>query len=263
MAFSWIPSGTRGGTTFLCVAIPMAVATACESGATGPAEYGDRLSESIVTSDYHFRFASGDAVDAAWQESYHRWLHETLALPPTPRVEYRKYRDVRHMHRITGFNGNGWSEPDDLVLHTVWARDNHEIVHVVVNHHLGIPPGLFSEGVAVAHQVDPQGRDRQPRWNGRPLHAIARELAVAGRLPDLEAVIETEGFARMDPEVSYPMAGSFVSFLLAEAGLPPFKSLARSSHHQDPVAKIREDFESAYGGPIDEWWARWLKLLSH
>ena len=102
-------------------------------------------------------------------------------------------------------------------------------------------------------------------YNIRPrrLHAIARELAVAGRLPDLEAVIETEGFARMDPEVSYPMAGSFVSFLLDEAGLPPFKSLARSSHHQDPVAKIREDFESAYGGPIDEWWARWLKLLSH
>lgn len=240
-----------------------AVLAACGSSTTGPSPGPDpdALTESVTTADFVFRFAPGDHVDADWEETYVAWLHRALDLPATPRVEYRKYRDVGHMQRMTGFGGNAWAEPGGLTLHTIWPRDDHEIVHVVVNHHLGRPPGLFSEGVAVAHQVDPTGSDRRPRWSGRPLDAIAREVAAAGRMPELDGVIETSGFARLDPGIGYPIAGSFVRYLLDEAGLAPFATLARTSGAADPAAKIRADFEAAYGASIDSWWARWRTSL--
>lgn len=237
-------------------------AAACGSSTTGPPS-GDRdaLTESVVTAEYVFRFAPGDGVDAAWQTAYHAWLHEAMALAPTPRVEYRKYRDLDHMRRSTGFAGNAWADPNDRILHTIWPRDDHEIVHVVVNHHWGRPPGLFSEGVAVAHQVDPSSGDRRPKWSGRPVHLVAREIDAAGGIPDLESVIETSGFAAIDPETRYPVAGSFVRHLLDEAGLAPFAALARTSGPDDPAAKIRADFRAAYGESLDAWWARWLASI--
>ena len=56
-------------------------------------------------------------------------------------------------------------------------------MHTVVLLHMGHPPSLFTEGIAVAHQVDPPRGLLTPRWNDQDLHALARGYDLAGRLP--------------------------------------------------------------------------------
>lgn len=239
----------------------LAALAACGSGTSGPVGDPDALTESLVTEHYVFRFSPGDAIEADWQEAYHDWLHDALELPPTPRVEYRKYRDLDHLRRRTGMDANAWADPAGRVLHTIWERDNHEIVHIVVGHHLGAPPGVFGEGVAVAHQVNPQWADQPPVWARRPVHEVAREIDAEGVLPDLDSMIESEVFNALDSEIRYPVSGSFVRFLIDELGLSAFKELARTSGAHDSENEIRTDFERIYGVSLEEAWERWRSFL--
>lgn len=80
-------------------------------------------------------------------------------------------------------------------------------------------------------------------------------MDAAGAVPRLEALVET------DDEERFPLAGSFVRFLLDEAGVEAFHALARASVADDPAPRIRADFEAAYGESLDVWWERWIAFL--
>ena len=101
-----------------------------------------------------------------------------------------------------------------------------------------------------------------PLWNGRSAHDQVREFRAAGTLPDLEELLENGGFREFDDMITYPVAGSFVRYLLDQRGIESFKAFARVSRLGDNATKIESDFEAAYGETVRFWWDSWLVYLA-
>lgn len=125
---------------------------------------------------------SGDSVDTEWQEAYNAWALARLGVS-APTIEYRRYVSREAMGRYTGnYNTNGFAEPSLWRLHTIWPRDNHEIVHLYTAA-IGRPSDFFNEGIAVAFQTDPPAGRFEGVFNGQEVHAACRAYLAAGQLP--------------------------------------------------------------------------------
>ena len=221
-----------------------------------PLSPADVLSVRRESAHYIYLSSEGDAVDATWQETYHAWLLDQLDVNPG-KVEYRKYRDRAHLRTVTGRNTNGFAEPGTARFHTIWPRDNHEVVHTVVMLTLGHPPALFNEGIAVALSTDPAAGVLEPRWNGRDLDDIAAERLRAGEIPALDRVLESRRFFDVGEETMYPLAGSFVHYLIQNHGWPGIKAYMGASDFDDSAARTRAAFLAVYGFSVDEAWSAW------
>lgn len=232
------------------------VLPACKES-TSPSE----LTQVIESEHYIYHFSSGDGVDTVWQETYHRWLLSALQVTLPQKLEYYKYRDRDQMKRLTGKVTNGWQEEGTYRFHTIWPEDNHECVHAVVNNLLGMPPALFSEGIAVAHSTLPANGVFEPQWNGTSVHDVARSYLRSGQMPPLDRLIETRGFRSYEDNLTYPIAGSFVRYLIDTSGLGPVKEFFRTSGRGDGADRIRAAFQAAFGETIDAAWTRWQESL--
>ena len=239
----------------------LAILVAAGCRGSHPLSPGDVLSQRSESAHYIYLFSEGDAVDAAWQETYHAWLIGQIGEDPGQKLEYRKYRDRAHLRAVTGRTTNGFAEPGSPRFHTIWPIDNHEVVHTVVLLTLGHPPALLNEGIAVAHSTDPSAGIFEPRWNGRAVDAIAADELRASRIPTLDQVLESPRFFDRDEAVRYPLAGSFVGYLLLHHGWPAMKTYLRASTFDDSAARTRTLFLSAYGISIDDAWGAWRASL--
>jgi hypothetical protein len=219
------------------------------------------LDHSLASTHYVYYMARGDVVDTTWQERYYAWLTASLGVTPAAKLEYHKYRDRTHLRALTGRNTNGFADPGTVRFHTIWPMDNHEGVHTLVILYMGHPPALFNEGIAVAHQTDPSRNDYTPRWNGEPLHTIARRLDASGRLPASGSLLTSTGFAAQDPEITYPVSGSFVRYLLDQYGLARMRTFLAGSSFSDSDLRTVTRFIGAYGKTVDEAWTEWRAWL--
>lgn len=231
---------------------------ACDHGPVAPTESLPRQSES---EHFVYYFAANDHVDATWQETYYDWLVETLDVSLSKKLHYFKYRDRTHLERVTGKTGNGYADAKAYGFHTISPIDHHESVHVVVFNTMGRAAALFDEGIAVAHQKDPTGPDEVTRWSGTDVHEIAREHYRAGTIPALASLLESTAFRKHDPNLTYPLAGSFVRFLIDTSGLSPLKHFIAESGPNDGARKIRTTFHSTFREDVDHAWGRWHSFL--
>jgi len=236
-----------------------AVAVCSLAGSCGPGPLApeDVLGTVRETSRYRYLTAPGDSVDIDWQEGYFDWIAATLDVPSAEQLEYRKYRDRGHLERVTGRRTNGFAEPGTPRFHTIWPRDAHEGVHTLFILHVGHPPALFNEGVAVAHQMDPAANDLVARWNADPVHAIARFRLLRGDVPGLDQLIESPGFFKYRQGLTYPIAGSFVRWLIDVHGLESFKTYARRATFDDGAHRTRSLIRSTYSVSLDSLWSEW------
>lgn len=214
------------------------------------------LDQTVTSQHYLFKFAKGDSVDVAWQETYHAWLLNELPGTPAQQVEYRKYRDREHLQWLTGRATNGFAELDELCMHTIWPTDNHEVVHVLVIHGWGHPPALFNEGIAVAHSTDPATGDFTPRWNRTSVHLLARRTAFT-----LDDLLTSADFFSQDEDLTYPTAGSFVRWLLDTRGVSPMRAFFGQSTFDATADDTRAKFAAAYGFSLDSAWDEWRRWL--
>ncbi|MBI4912414.1 MAG: hypothetical protein HY823_06730 [Acidobacteria bacterium] len=220
------------------------------------------MTQRSETAHLVYHAAPGDGVDEVWEESYIVWLQGALQVTPSGKLQYYKYRDRAHMVALTGKETNGWADTrGNLEFHTIWPKDNHESVHALVLNRLGFPAALFTEGMAVAHSVDLAQGWTSPRWNGEPVHSIAARVRRQGSLPSLDRMLESNGFRQYSDQFSYPLAGSFLRFLIDARGLDPLKSFFAASGYGDGSAAIRQAFQQAYGTSVDSAWADWLAFL--
>jgi hypothetical protein len=120
---------------------------------------------------------------------------------------------------------------------------------------------LWSEGMAVAFQMNAPAGDFTARWNGTPVHAAARQFRQQGRLVAIADLLETAGFRRFDDGVTYPQAGSFVRYLLDTHGLGAWKRLYALGGPADSASLVRDHFESVYGRSIGEIERDWLAAI--
>jgi hypothetical protein len=258
------PRGGRWSSAWgATLALALAHATACGSDPAGPES---ELTMSATSSGFVYHWTPGDEEpDTAYQERHLAWVLEGLGIIPDRRLEYFKYRDATQLERLTGHDrGSGFAEDGTYRFHSVYARENHEYVHALVSAQVGTPPALFSEGIAVAHHgASLVGSfDGDPLWNGASARDRVRLLQSIGGLPDMSEILENEAFQRLPADVTYPVAGLFVRYLLDEAGAAPLLALIASCPRGAAAPTIRARFRDAYGGDdIDVWWSRWLAAL--
>ncbi|MGH7468730.1 MAG: hypothetical protein ACRENP_12300 [Longimicrobiales bacterium] len=231
---------------------------ACDD-ATTPGS--DPLSQTLTSAHYVYHLAQGDAVDTTWQERYLAWLMPALDLQFNSRLDYFKYRNRSHITALTGRATNGYAEPGTTRFHTIWPTDNHEAVHALVILLMGHPPALFNEGVAVAHQTLPPSGILTPRWSGQDVHVLARQFDATGRLPSLDQLVASTSFFQFDTNVTYPMAGSFVRYLIDTHGLATFKVFLRNSRFDAAPTQTESAFQTAYGRSISAVWTEWRSWL--
>ena len=241
-------------------ALALTATAALVSCGDDPLSPADQLSVRVDSQHLIYRMSPGDQVDTAWMESYWRWLTAQLGVPPQ-KLEYHKYRDRAHMKRVTDRTTNGFAEPGTTRFHTVWPIDNHEIVHVVAIMLIGHPPALFNEGLAVAHQALPADGILYPQWNRLHIHDIAKSQLAANVIPPVEALLASTDFFRYNAEAVYPMAGSFVRWLIDQYGLETFRAFVSGATFNQLPATTSARFEAVYGIPIGIGWNRWKAFL--
>ncbi|MDX1578106.1 MAG: hypothetical protein R3266_06460 [Gemmatimonadota bacterium] len=241
------------------LALP-AIIVACGDNPLAPQDELARVAESV---NFVYYAAPGDGVDPDFQERHYTWAMERLGLSYPAPIEYRKYRDREHLERVTGHQTNGFAEPGRGRFHTIGPIDNHEYIHVVFVTLVGDSPALFNEGVAVAHHgASIHGEfDGDPTWSGTPVHDIARNHGAAGTLPGLTELAVSHRFREYDPEITYPVAGSFVRFLIDESGIDAFKDYVGRTGPNDDYGAIAADFQAVYGETLEGSWERWLSFL--
>lgn len=248
-------------TTLLIAAVAM---TGCSGNSpTSPEDIAEFLTEQLDTASISFRFSAGDtmpASDADWQQQYHDWATARLGVTLPGRLYYNKYRDNAQMNAATG-RGCCFAEAETLSVHTIYPRDNHEVVHVYVVRGIGSPSNFLSEGLSVAFQVDPAGGDFTPRWSGVPVHELARTFRRNGQLIAVNNMLTTEQFRAHPGSVSYPQAGSFAAFLIDTYGLDPFLAQFRGASPNDSAQRVRSAFQQAFGFSIEQAEAEWHAML--
>lgn len=220
------------------------------------------LSETVETPAFILRHAGGDTVHAAWQQAYHEWAIAALGVSVNRRITFNKYFDRTHMGEVVGVsNTNAYADPATYAIHTIWPRDNHEVVHLYAST-FGSPVALLSEGLAVAYQTDPVAGDLTPRWSGTSLHQLARQFLAQGRLIPLADLLTSTDFRRFDPNVTYPESGSFIRYLIDRDGLATFKALYGRVPAPATAAAVREALEATYGRSLATLEADWRAFVT-
>lgn len=248
--------------TRLLSCLTAAAAAACGASPAAPGPFtAFGLGAGEVTAAYEYRHAPGDGVDVQWQEAYHRWALEALDVTIARRIVYNKYRSRAHMKALLGIGDtNAFANSDTFEIHTIWPRDNHEVVHLMAAS-IGRPAALWSEGLAVAHQTDPAAGDLVPRWSGVALDDHARRFRADGRLIPIAELLTTAGFRRFDSNVTYPQAGSFMRFVLDTCGLTGVKQFYAAGAVWDDGDRVSTQFEAACGLTIQVAEQTWLARL--
>lgn len=249
--------------SFLVLGASCLLCVGCGGGPTAPTATTPLpfVRETATMRVYH---EPGDTVDADWQETFNAWALARLGLVPPQKIEYRKYQSRAAMGRYTGnANTNGYAEPEQWRFHTIWPRDNHEIIHIYTAM-VGRPSDFFNEGIAVAFQTDPAAGTFDAVFNEAEVHAACRAYLRAGQLPLPVADYATTSPFRniQDSVLSYRYAGSFVRYLLDRYGVPAVLDFFRDAGGRDEsLATIRARAQRVFGRSFDEIEADWLAML--
>jgi hypothetical protein len=198
------------------------------------------------TDRFTFYGRSAAKVDAARTERYVEQLEGLFGQRLAGSAEYYRYDSAQEVAVGTGTFAEGVTFPAGQQVHSTLAFHPHELVHLVAGQ-LGQPGAFFQEGLAVA--LGDGGR-----WRGHKVDGVAKRAAESRRpLSQLVA-----GFDALDPEVAYPVAGSFVGQLIARHGLPQvaefFRKCARGSDAQAAFAEV-------FGRSLDEAGRSWIANL--
>lgn len=226
----------------------------------------DKLTLSFSSKHYdYFKSKSDlDIIDTAWQEKYYEWMVEQLNIIVPEKIQYYKYRDQAHKLLLTGEAGNGFAEIGTYKLHTIWKAETHESVHVVVTKVVGHPPALFNEGIAVAYSANYFIRpDFIPCWNNQDFNVLSKSYRQNGNIPSLDKLLGTVTFWDFSSNITYPISGSFIRFLINQYGIAKMKSFITISDFYDSKIKIHNDFYNTYGKTIESAWDEWDEFISN
>lgn len=247
----------------IAVALALLAAGCGRNDVTGPTSSTPLpfVRETATLRVYH---EGGDTVDVDWQEPYNAWALAQLGVVPPQKVEYRKYFSREAMGRYTGnATTNGFAEPEQWRFHTIWPRDNHEIIHVYTAP-IGRPSDFFNEGIAVAFQTDPVAGRLGAVFNGVEVHQACRGYLATNLLPrPLANYVTTTPFrAIQDQVLSYRFAGSFVRFLMDRYGTTAVLQFFRQAGGRDEaLATIRARTERVFARTLEELETEWLQFL--
>lgn len=242
----------------------LAAATCCSDSSTAPYAKGSALMEltqTIETENFVFHYTPGDQVEVARSEAYHRWAVSFLGVACPKKIDYYKLRDREQFYQLIGSTSTGFAMVEEYEVWTYLPWQNHECFHLYTLL-LGWPPAFFSEGIAVAYQVDPSQGDFEAREiNGERVHDIARRYKQDGRLYPVTDLLDRTGWYASDYTTTYIQAGSFVRYLADLHGIERLKEVFRKMRQNDVQADIKIKFAAIYGLTVDDVEKDWLAFL--
>jgi hypothetical protein len=162
--------------------------------------------------------------------------------------------------KATGHQGWGWALNDIIVeVHNAQIRlePYHELSHIV-SARLGSPPALFDEGAAV-YVTERFGGDPMSEFDhpGMSIDTVVALNIDAGHYVPMRDVFAFSeiGSPKTQGTLTYPQAGSFVSFLVSQFGEAAFRSAFRRLRSSDDPAQIVENartFREIFGVTIED-----------
>lgn len=229
-----------------------------------PSDDPDELKYAYSSRHFDYYISDDDPVtpDTTFQELYLDWVVRQLGVSFSEKIAYHKYQNRSHLSQVTGLSTNAAADYGENRLHTIWPVDNHEITHLILDQSLGRPPALFDEGMAVAYQAAwTSTGDININWNGRDFHSLAKEYLSNNQIPQLDDLLETYGVWEHDANITYPLAGSFVSHLISQNGIGTIKAFLDKSEFANSPSKIKADFNEVVDLELEQAWLNWLSFV--
>jgi len=227
-----------------------------------PPDYSEvekTLNRTIETNYFIYHLADDDTIEQQRNEIYCKWLTNKIKIYPEDKIHYYKYSDTNQKYLFTKTKGNS------VVLfnriNTIHPFDNHEIVHVLVGTYVGNPPKLFTEGIAVANQVNPIENDFVVRWGKESIDNLSYEYKLKSMIPPIDSLLIMNHFFKYGENITYPVSGSFVKYLLEIYGYDVFYKFIKECDWRCSSNEIKEIFYKKYGVSIDAAWSKWLSYL--
>ena len=186
-----------------------------------------------------------ERTDLQRTDAYLARLEVQLGQPLPERIDYYRYERPEDIAAQTGVYATGLTHVGDAVVYSTLDYHPHELVHAVAGR-MGDPGRFFHEGLAVA--LGDEGR-----WGARDVHDLARPRARAFDWPTLR-----DGFDRLEADVAYPLAGSFVKHLIEREGLGRLAAFFRACSGPRNAASA---FRATYGRSLDDAVADWQQRL--
>jgi hypothetical protein len=194
-----------------------------------------------ITRDFLFYSRHGEPIDVRGVEQSLRKVEQLLGQKLPGRAAYYRYATPQEVAASVGPYAAGVTFGSLRQIHSTRKSHLHEVVHLVAAQ-LGDPGPFFHEGLAVA--LSKERRDRGRR---------ARGLPPSLRGVQLSAVVA--GFESLDAQTAYPVAGSFVAFLIKSHGMARvaefFRACAGSASPREAA------FRATFGRTLDEAGAAW------
>lgn len=195
--------------------------------------------------------------------------------PSDAKIEYYKFYSLEDMDKYGGQPALGKSIPRLKRLLSIYPSHSHEVAHL-----LSIPNNLvrmsvfWLEGLAESYAwpwvncLSPADCPFQASIgarNGHSLHYWAQKLLKQGQLPSIPFYsIYSSRFAQLDVEQSYPVAGSFVGYLLQNDPVQ-IKKFRDFMDYWNTQARSEEDvlqgFERIFGMSLLHAEEDWKKFL--
>jgi hypothetical protein len=192
----------------------------------------------------HFLFYSrnGEPIDVHEVERSLWKVQRLLGQELAGRAEYYRYGTPQEIAANVGEYASGVTLGSLRQIHTVRGCHLHEIVHLVAAE-LGDPGPFFQEGLAVALSGS--------KWRGQALSRV--RLPAALRRQDVSVLAAR--FESMEPETAYPIAGSFVAFLIKTYGVSRMAEFFRASG--DSGSPTDAAFRATFGESLDQAGTAW------
>jgi hypothetical protein len=204
----------------------------------------------LASETRNFAFYTRDAgkVDAAANQRFLDDTSRRLGVTLEGKKAYYRYAWSEELAFVVGPSASSASGAYMASgdIHSTKDFDAHEIVHRVA-FELGNPGSFFQEGLAV--ELGDGGR-----YGKAKVDEIARRLA--GRV-GFRTLLDR--FSSLAPEVRYPLAGSFVRFLIARHGIAKLSELFRAC--ADERARDAQ-FARLMGGSLDDAGRDWVAALA-
>src|SRR6266496_3576224 len=184
----------------------------------------------LVAQSENFLFYTRDSrkVDAARSQRFLAGTARLLEVEVQGKAAYYVHQHPEEVASTTGVYGSGVTDLKTGEINAVSAFHRHEIVHRVAGA-LGDPGRFFQEGLAARVRRD----------------AGARRVV--------------EDFARLEPNTAYPVAGSFVGFLIRTYGARRVSDFFRGCRPAAPERDRR--FRDVFGVTVDQAWTSWSEAL--
>jgi hypothetical protein len=221
---------------------------------------------------YYYRSSTArNEIDAicAQKEKGFQEICQFLGKNSGVQITFVFFEDEKTKIQETGHQGKGWAYGSTIV--EVYNRQTkldpyHEISHILMQSY-GNPPALFNEGFAV-YISEHLGAAALADLGGEKLLVNQRtnDLKNKGEwIPLSQLITYSEiGSTESKPEIAYPLAGSFVKFLIDTYGKDNFLKAygqLKNSDKTDVQQQNIKPLEQTYGKTLDQLEQEWGNVL--